>query len=320
MDVKRCIGMEWGAVKILLAAIVAIVLVLWSRRPVGAGSSAGPDTGAMRIMTWGEITPQWQRTLHVSGVRMGCSSTPESCVKYLSTVNNGTKVFLSILLKPETVDYGQQYSALSLQTPSLTEISLDDFVSQYYRLSQAKIKDPSALLDSFIDGIKSRNPKLQFGATIYENDIGQEFLSDKELPAAIRAKFDVIHFFVHYRGNTPQYAQYIQQLKTLFPRAQMVGGVYAYDRISYLPCLPNSKPCAVEEEMNYFNQSLDIATSLLQQAKISWLEVYPGLFGREAEWSNWKAPRICPGRLPECVANTEKMDQTFVSKIKQLLG
>jgi hypothetical protein len=235
-------------------------------------------------------------------------------------VNNGTKVFLSVLLKPETVDYGRQYSALSLQSPSLTEISLDDFVSQYSRFFQANVRNPGAVLGSFIDGIKSRNPKLQFGATIYENDIGQEFLSDKDLPAAIRTKFDVVHFFVHYRGDTPQYAQYIQQLKALFPQAQLVGGVYAYDRISYLPCLPKAQPCSVEQELNYFNQSLDTATDLLQQGKISWLEVYPGLFGREAEWSNWKSPRICPGRLPECVANTEKMDQTFVSKIKQLLG
>lgn len=296
------------------------VLILSLLCPVFAGPAPHPDASSMRVMTWGEISPQWQSTLHVSGVRMGCSSPPQSCGKSLSSVNGGTKVFLSILLKPDTVDYGQQYSALSLQNPSLVEISLDDFVSQYYKLYKANAGDPSAILGSFIDGIKSRNPRLQFGATIYENDLGTEYLSDKDLPPSLRARFDIVHFFVHYRGDTPKYEQYVRQLKSLFPNAQVIGGVYAYDRISYLPCLPNGQPCSVEQEMNYFNESLDAATNLLKQGAISWIEVYPGLFGREAEWSNWKYPKLCSGRVPECVANTQKMDQAVVAKIKQLLG
>ena len=284
--------------------------------PVFAGPIPHPDASSMRVMTWVGISPEWQRTLHVSGLRMGCSSPPQSCIKSLPSGSSGTKVFLAVLLKTDTVDYGQQYSALSLQNPSLVEIGLDDFVSQYYKLYKANAGDPSAILSSFIDGVKSRNPKLQFGATIYENDFGTEYLSDKDLPPALRAKFDMVHFLVHYRGNSPKYEQYIRQLKTLFPNAQIVGGIYAYDRISYLPCLPNGQPCSVEQEMNYFNQSLDAATNLLKQGGISWLEIFPGVFGREAEWSDWKNPKLCAGRVPECVANTQKMDQAVVAKIK----
>ena len=295
------------------------VLILSLLCPVFGGPVPHPDASSMRIMTWVGISPEWQHTLHISGLRMGCSSAPQSCMKSISSEGGGTKVFLAVLLKPETVDYGQQYSALSLQNSSLVEIGLDDFVSQYYKLYKANAGDPRAVLSSFIDGIKSRNPKLQFGATIYENDFGTEYLSDKDLPPALRARFDMVHFFVHYRGNSPKYEQYVRQLKTLFPNAQLIGGVYAYDRISYLPCLPNGQPCSVEQEMNYFSESVDSATSLLKQGAISWIEIFPGLFGREAEWSDWKNPKLCSGRVPECAANTQKMDQLVVAKIKQSL-
>jgi hypothetical protein len=296
------------------------ILILSLLCPVFASPVPQPDASSLRIMTWVGISPEWQRTLHISGLRMGCSSAPQSCMKSVSSERGGTKVFLAVLLKPETVDYAQLYSALSLWNPSLVEIGLDDFVSQYYKLYKANAGDPSAILSSFIDGIKSRNPKLQFGATIYENDLGTEYLGDKDLPPALRARFDMVHFFVHYRGDSPKYKQYIRQLKTLFPNAQIVGGIYAYDRISYLPCLPNGQPCSVEQEMNYFNLSLDAATNLLKQGAISWMEIFPGVFGREAEWSDWKNPKLCSGRISECVANTQKMDQAVVAKIKQLLG
>jgi len=294
-------------------AAVATALILASLWPLSWGRSAGEP----RIISWGQLDPEWQRTLHISGRRQGCSSPPESCVRSIASEKPGTKVFLSVLLKPETVSYGQQYSALSLRTPSLVEIGLDDFVSQYSKLKGAG--SPSETLGSFIDGIKSQNPNLQFGATIYENDLGTEFLSDRELPPAIRAKFDVVHFYVHYRGDTPKYAQYIPQVRVLFPKAEIIGGIYAYDRISYLACLPKGQPCSVEQEMNYFNQSLDIATNLLKDGTISWLEIFPGLFGHEGDWPDWtKDSRLCSGRIPECIANTQKMDQAVAAKIKQL--
>jgi hypothetical protein len=301
------------------AVLAAFIISFLGSLPAARATAARGEAGQLRIMSWGQPDPEWQRTLHISGLRQGCSSAPESCVRSISSVKPGTEVFLSILLKPETVTYGEQYSALSLRTPSLVEIGLDDFVSQYSKLGGTD--NATAVLNSFIDGIKSQNRNLKFGATIYENDLGTEYLSDRDLPPAVRAKFDTIHFYIHYRGDTPKYAEYIPQLKALFPRAQIIGSVYAYDRISYLPCAPKGQPCTPEQEMGYFNQSLDITGNLLRDGTITWLEIFPGLFGHEGSWPNWKSDsRLCSGRIPECVANTQKMDAALAAKIKQLLG
>ena len=103
-------------------------------------------------------------------------------------------------------------------------------------------------------------------------------------------------------------------------RAEIVGGIYVYDRISYLPCSPGGRPCSVDEEMNYFNQSLSAVTDLARDGGVSWIEIYPGLFGREAEWKNWSGPRMCTGRMDACVANTRRMDDAVAAKLKDLLS
>jgi hypothetical protein len=311
----------WRSASLQLAAILAgfALLSLWPSSSTGV--PAGKANGEVRIMTWAGTSPDWQRQLHVSGVRVGCSGAPQSCVKYLATIKGPAKTyFLSVLLKPETVAYGAEYSALSRQMPNLQEIGLDDFVSQYYKLYKSGVTSPSSLLNQFIDGVKSVNPNLRFGATIYEDDIGGEYLSDKDLPPALRAKFDVVHFFLHYRGDSPKYAEYVEQLKPIFPNAEIAGGLYPYDRISYLPCLPKGQPCSEQQELDNFNDSLNTAVSLAQQGTISWIELFPGVFGHEADWGNWKNPKLCPGRLDDCVANTKKMDGAVVAKIKQVLG
>jgi len=52
----------------------------------------------------------------------------------------------------------------------------------------------------------------------------------------VKAQFDVIRLFLHYRANGPSYAGYVAQAKAYFPNAQIVAGVYPYDRIDYWPC------------------------------------------------------------------------------------
>jgi hypothetical protein len=298
-------------------AIFTVFLLLYSSPLSSKGLPRARSAAQLNIISWANITPEWQRTLHVSGLRLGCSSPPQSCMKYMASLNSPAKAFfLAILLKPDTaVGYAAQYSALSSQLPALQEIGLDDFVSQYAKLSKAGVADPPAFLSSFIDGIKSLNRNLRFGATIYEDELAGDSLGDKNLPPALRAKFDTVHFFIHFRGNTPKYADYVQQVKRLFPNAQVVAGIYPYDRISYVPCLPKGQPCSPEEEFNYFNQSLDTAMNLLQQGTVSWIEFFPGIFGHEDNWNGWSAPRLCPGRLSDCVANTKKMTQSVAAKI-----
>jgi hypothetical protein len=47
---------------------------------------------------------------------------------------------------------------------------------------------------------------------------------------------------------------------------------------------------------------------MLGTSDVEWIEFYPGNFGTEAQWPNWKAPRICgQERLRECVENTKAM-------------
>jgi hypothetical protein len=301
----------------ILAVLALLILV----PPRSKGVPKGKANDQIKIMTWAGTSADWQHQLHVSGLRVGCSGAPQSCMKYVSSIKSPAKAyFLSVLLKPDTVAYGAEYSALSRQQSNLQEIGLDDFVSQYWKLYNGGVSDPPSVLNQFIDGIKSVNPKLRFGATIYENDIGGEYLSDKDLPPALRAKFDVVHFFIHYRGDSPKYAEYVAQLKQIFPNAEIAGGLYVYDRISYLPCLPKGQPCSDQQELANFDDSLNAAMSLAQQGAVSWIELFPGVFGHEADWGDWKNPKLCPGRLDDCVANTKKMDEAVVAKIKQVLG
>jgi hypothetical protein len=310
-----------GMLRLFLSVFAATILLvslagLAAARPHGAGATRDGQGG---IITWGQVSPAWQNKLHVTAVRVGCSDRPQSCMKYGTSLSQGKPFFLAMLLKQDTQGYGTQYSELSLQNPLVVGVGLDDFGSQYYKLYRAGISDPPAFLDGFISGLKSRNPRLKFGATIYEDDLGTKYFDDQHLPPELRNKFDVVHFFIHYRGDTPKYEQYIQQIKRLFPNAQIAAGVYAYDRISYVPCVPKGQPCSQAEEMNYFRQSLNDAISLLHNGTASWIELFPSLFGKEARWSDWSYPRLCPaGRKPECVANTKVMDQAVVTQLQHL--
>lgn len=235
----------------------------------------------------------------------------------------GRKVFLSILLKPETVAYGEQYSQLSRKDASLEEIGLDDFVSQYSKLYQTEGQNAIGALNAFITGVKLVNPDLRFGITLYEDDLtrSRDYLSDPKLPAAIREKVDYVHFYVHFRADSPKYADYLNQAKAIFPNARMIAGVYPYDRISYVPCALRSDPCTPQEEMDYFNTQLDAAINLLKSGSVSWIEFYPGNFGREDEWSGWSSSRICaPERRQACIDTTKQMHEIVLNKMRQLFG
>ena len=165
--------------------IVALCFAISFFAPARPAPVAAP---AFQVMSWGPIGRDWQRTLHITGMRMGCSGEPSACI---SAIDPGgpASVVLSILFKANTIGYGQQYSALSLAQPALSEISFDDFISQYQKIAEEHV-DPVASLNSFIDGVKSRNHLLRFGATIYEDELGD--LSDRRLPAATRARFDTV--------------------------------------------------------------------------------------------------------------------------------
>jgi hypothetical protein len=276
----------------------------------------------LHVIAWDGSTPEAEKLLRFSGIRQGCSDPPESCMKAAAiAARRGTrKVFISMVLKPETISYGVRYSELSKGNPFVEEVGLDDFVGQYFELWKMQGPKSPAMLDALISSLKSINPNLHFGVTLYEDDLARfrEYLSDPRLPASIRNKVDYVHFYCHYRAGSENYLEYLNRAKDAFPRAQVIAGVYAYDRIDYLPCAPDSSPCSPQQEMDGFNRELDTAITLLRNGTASWIEFYPGYFGREARWTGWDNRRICsPERKHGCIERTIRMHSIVAGKLNQ---
>ena len=272
-----------------------------------------PDNGELRFMSWAEAnTAEWDQKLHISAIRMGCSAKPADCLRAAATLiqsHPGRRVFLSVTLKSgESESYAQEYSRLSQRYPFLEEVGVDDFVQYYARLFSVGAGNPVSTLAAMVDGLKSENNALRFGITLYENELDSQYLNEPKMSAALRNKVDYVHLFLIYRANAGNYESYVSRAKRIFPNAKVIGGVYAYDRISYVPCKPrDSRPCTPAEEFDLFKQSLEIQIRLLKSGQLDWLEFFPGAFGNEANWNAWDRPRICPDRKQECITNTQKM-------------
>lgn len=299
-------GTRYNAVGAAMVAVCAFALAM-------ATAWASPR---WLVITWGQNTPEWSKKLDVSAIREGCSGTPSSCINEVKSQKK-TKIFLSILLKTAIPgNYGVPYGLLARQAPSLVEIGADDFVGQYEKLDLAGLEDLPSALSSLIDGIKSGDPNVGFGLTIYEDDLPSPYLGDAKFPSAARAKVDYVHLYVHYRADSPNTPQYVHQAKAIFPNAQVILGLYAYDRISYLPCSRGGQPCTAQEESSYLREQLDTDFQLLRSGEAGGMEFWPGSFGRIGAWDGWDEARICPGRRTECVQNTEQMEQIVAEEFK----
>ena len=268
-------------------------------------------TGAVGTWSVQTNTNEWNQALGVTFTRQGCSEAPASCVRFISGVaaSHNVKVSLVIPLNATTtVPYALEYSRASLTTPALAEVTIDDFRSQYQALFTSPFVQPAAVVAGVITNLKASNPRLLFGATIYEDDLTNAYLQNSRLPAAIRAHFDIIHLFIHYRGHGPNYAAYVQEAKQLFPNAHIFAGSYAYDRRAFFPCLPGGQPCSVSDDISLFEQSLQAQVQLMSHGAVAAIEFYPGYFGAEDTWTGWSNPRECdPSQVAECIANTQKM-------------
>lgn len=271
------------------------------------------------IITWGGNAPGWNQKLHVNAVRMGCSSAPNGCVQAAQDIahqQHVNRVFMAILLTPSSVNYAQQYSALSAVNPVLYSVGFDDFVSQIERLhgSPANAAD---LLDQFVGGLKSANPGLHFGVTIYEDELSSPVLTSSTM-ANVRSRTDFVHLFIHYRQDGPNFPMYVRQAKELFPNAQIIAGSYPMDRIDYLPCSKNGRACASDQEISLFEKTLDVQLQTLQNGSTAGIEFYPGHFGNISKAGLWKEPRSCrPDRRPECIANSTKMEDYAAKELSQ---
>jgi hypothetical protein len=279
-----------------------------------AQSQTTSTVPAESISTWSvqTNTPQWNQDLGVTYTRQGCSDPPASCMSFTGRIaaSDKVKVVLTIPLNATTTaSFARQYSQLSLSSPFLAEVSIDDFVDQYRALSKAvPAVNPAAVVAEVIANVKSDNPKLAFGATIYENDLANALLQNASLPAATREKFDYIHLFIHYRENGTNYSTYVAQAKAMFPHAHIIAGSYAVDRRAFLPCAQGGTAlCTVEQDYDLFTESLKIQVQELQSGAVDRIEFFPGYFGTESQWT-WSDPKHCdPTEVDECIANTVAM-------------
>src|SRR5262249_15582560 len=151
------------------------------------------------------------------------------------------KVFLAVSLATlATGDNAVQYSRLSLANPFLAEVGTDDFVAQYRRFAGSALQ-PSSVLETAIENLKSQNHNLKFGLTLYEDEMDHPYLQEPRLTARVRDAVDYVHLYVHYRTNGPAYQTFVRQTHALFRNAKIIAGSYAYDRIDYLPCSRQEK-------------------------------------------------------------------------------
>jgi len=298
--------------KALLSACGAIILLLT------------PVVGAAvpKVITWGGNSPAWNRVLHLAALRLGCSDPPSGCADYaqqLSRSQGVDKVFLAILLRADrTPDEAREYSRLSLSHPALFEVGFDDFVGQCERQS----KEPAAvspLLIEIASSLKSANPNLHLGITIYEDELGSSSFPLRRLDSQFRKSVDFVHLYPHYRKESQSYATSVQLAKELFPAAQIIAGIYAYDRRDYLPCAQGSStPCTDQDEVSLFSQSLKERVAVVNEQGANWIEFYPGGFGNEEKLNIWKEPRGChPERQHECVQNTKAMREVVRQVLSQ---
>jgi hypothetical protein len=289
--------------RVLATASGVVLLIITSAMGVQVSNN---------VITWGENTPEWNRVLHLGGLRLGCSDPPSGCADYAqhdSKTQGVDKVFLGILLKPDqTPAYVREYSQLSLNHPALYEVGFDDFVGQCER-QKLPLPAMSEMLNGIAIGVKAVNPKLHLGITVYEDELTSSQFPLSGLDPEFRQSVDFVHLYPHYRKEAVSFSVAVQQAKVIFPSAKIVAGVYAYDRRDYLPCTRGSStPCTNQEEIGLFEQSFKERLGMLGNSGVDWIEFYPGDFGAENHWELWKQPRMCRAeRLQECTENTKAM-------------
>jgi hypothetical protein len=291
-----------------LAAAVSSLATITYGQTVGLGPLGGGGVATWSVQT---NTQQWNQALGVKHTRQGCSDTPAGCLSFVKTVaqSDNVRVTLAIPLNSTTTATDARlYSQLSLSAPFLAEVSIDDFVDQYRALSKTSFQ-PAAVVGEVIANLKSANRNLAFGATIYEDELsGSVLLQNASLPAALRAEFDYIHLFIHYREHGPNFPGYVQLARQMFPHARIVAGSYAYDRRAYVTCAPTGPACTEQQDFDLFKQSLAVQVQEMKQGMVDHIEFYPGYFGTESQWTGWSNPRECaPGDLSACIANTVAM-------------
>ncbi len=276
------------------------------------------------IINWAESNAEWNQRLHVEGNRWGCSSAPADCLTNLEpevTKQNLRQLFVAVVLDTSSSQgYATQYSELSLTHPLLSEVGIDDFVGQYKALFSLPGVDPAAVLQKTIANLKSKNTRLTFGVTLYETElISSPYLQDAMLPATLRAQFDTLHLYLLRRGDGPNYANYVQIAKKLFPNARVIAGSYAVDTLDWpWNTCGSSGRCTLGQQTDLYRTSIQIQADLLRQGIVQGIEFYPGNFGIEEQWGGFNEPSLCAAsRKQECIDNTKALRQIALTALQE---
>lgn len=316
----------------LLFILVEIFLFYKFTPEYQASELACSGPNCLKVITWGSNTTTHEKQLGATGFRHGCSSKPESCVKSAENfiaVEDPAKsdTLISMASDPTKVaDYATKYSSLSIGKSWLKEVGIDDFIGVYSRWIQTT--DATTLLNTTIDNLKNSNNNLDFGVTLYEDEVNGPLVQDASLPKLVRDKIDAVHLYVHYRQNGPNYRSYVEQTKILFPNAKIYAGVYNYDRIDYSPChqvpfarpIDNSLKCTLVEELSLFEQTTRVQVDMLAKGEVSALEFFPGIYDNDNIWKYFRDPdpvTCSPERKQECIDNTIRLEDSAIMVLNQ---
>lgn len=270
------------------------------------------------VMAWGSKATD-ETTPFVTSLRFGCTDSPQSCIdtyKPSSRIKYYTISFAKFNDPTGNLERAEIYSSLSIANPKLREINIDDFMAFFDKIN---VPDRNSYLADLIDKTKSKNRNLNFGITLYEDQISTIGKKGSGLPEEIRKKIDRIALYLHYRQNWEKYPQYIAAIRQLFPNARIYGGVYHYDRRDYIGCRQgDSRKCSTTEEKELFQRALELQKKMLAAGQIQGLELYPGFIGNETSWSRWSEQSICGGaRVPDCIQDSKDMGTTTLQLLKQ---
>ncbi len=140
----------------------------------------------------------------------------------------------------KTPEYAREYSQLSLSHPVVYEVGFDDFVDQCERQNRG-LSSVSVLLNQVTHELKSANPRLHLGITLYEDELQSSDFPLKNLDERFRASVDFVHLYPHYRKEARGFLMSVEQARQIFPDgSKIIAGLYAYDRRDYLPCARGS--------------------------------------------------------------------------------
>jgi len=167
----------------------------------------------------------------------------------------------------EYIDDLKKWSDYINQPSNIIAFSQDDFVSWW---TKATNRDPEAL-SQIKNAIKSIGSNFYYGATIYETDFDK---LSKDQIKAIERNIDLICFYLHKRNNVNDYSRIWNNLRGLFPKSEILLGIYNYDRRGY-----EKRSASKDEELRLFKKQIDFCFSMLKNNEIKGIEFYPGSLG-----------------------------------------